>query len=130
MTNGTHTHTQVCDREDVWNQAVHTDREDTANRTDVIIKTTDNVALPVDNNVTQKEAEKELKCRSLCTGIQRIWNTKFVIIPETAGATGIVTHVLKKNLEPIPWERSIDSVQKIAVLGTSHITREVLQCEA
>ena len=61
MTNGTHTHTQVCDREDVWNQAVHTDREDTANRTDVIIKTTDNVALPVDNNVTQKEAEKRTK---------------------------------------------------------------------
>jgi hypothetical protein len=54
---------------------------------------------------------------------------KFFIIPETAGATGIVTQVLKKNLEPIQWEHSVDSVQKIAVLGTSHIIRGVLQCE-
>jgi len=45
----------ICDCEDVtflWNQAVHTDREGTANSTDIIIKTTDNVAVPVDRNVT------------------------------------------------------------------------------
>ena len=58
-----------------------------------------------------------------------MWNMKFLIIPETAGATGIVTHVLKKNLESVPWEHSTASVQKTAVLGTSHIIREVLQCE-
>jgi len=71
----THTHTHRCDREDVTllrNQAVHNDREDTANRTDIIIKTTDNVAAPADRNVTQKEAEKKLKYRRLCTEIQRM----------------------------------------------------------
>jgi hypothetical protein len=124
-----HTHTQS-DVTLLRNQAVHTDREDTANRTDIIIKTTDNVAVPANSNVTQKEAENKLKYRSLCTEIQRMWNMKCFIVPETAGATGIVTHVLKKNLEPKPWERSVGSVQKMAVLGTSHIIREVLQCEA
>ena len=46
------------------------------------------------------------------------------------GATGILTRSLKKNLETIPGKHSIDSLQKTAILGTSHIIRKVLQCEA
>ena len=46
------------------------------------------------------------------------------------GATRIVTRSLKKNLETIPGKHSIDSLQKTAILGTSHIIRKVLQCEA
>jgi hypothetical protein len=52
----------------LWNQAVHTDREDTANRPDIIIKnkkektcTLIDVAISADRNVVQKEAEKKLK---------------------------------------------------------------------
>jgi len=41
----------------------------------------------------------------------------------------IIIH-LKKNLEAIPRKHSIDSLQKTAVLETSHIMRKVLQCEA
>ena len=37
---------------------------------------------------------------------------------------------LKKNLETIAGKHSIDSLQKTAILGTSHIIRKVLQCEA
>ena len=47
------------------NQAVHTDREVTANRPDIIIKnkkektcTLIDVAIPADRNIVQKEAEK------------------------------------------------------------------------
>jgi len=60
----------------LWNQAVHTDREVTANRTDIIIKnkkktcTLIDVAIPADRNVVQKEAEKKLKYKSLCIEIQ------------------------------------------------------------
>jgi hypothetical protein len=36
---------------------------------------------------------------------------------------------LKKKLEAIAGKHSIDSLQKTAVLRTSHITREVLQSE-
>jgi len=46
------------------------------------------------------------------------------------GATGIVTRNLRKNLEAVPGKHSIDSLQKTAILGTSHIIRKVLQCEA
>ena len=57
----------------LWNQALHTDREVTANRPDIIIKnqkkektcTLRDVAIPADRNVVRNEAEK-LKYKSLC----------------------------------------------------------------
>ena len=67
--NGIHTHMPkpVYEEGDVtvlWNQAVHTDTEVTANRPDIIIRnkkektcTLIDVAIPVDRNVVQKEAE-------------------------------------------------------------------------
>ena len=55
---------------------------------------------------------------------------KCTIIPVIIGATGIVTRSLRKNLEAVPGKHSVDSLQKTAILGTSHIIRKVLQCEA
>ena len=46
------------------------------------------------------------------------------------GAAAIVTRNLWKNLETVPGKNSIDSLQKTAILGTSHVIRKVLQCEA
>jgi len=88
------------------------------------------VAIPADRNFVQNEAEKKLKYKSLFIEIQRMWNLKCTIVPVTIGATGIVTRSLKKNLETKPGKHSIDSLQKTAILGTSHIIRKVLQCEA
>jgi len=56
--------------------------------------------------------------------------TKCTIIPIKIGVTGIVTRSLRKNLAAVPGKHSIDSLQKTAILGTSHIIRKVLQCEA
>ena len=88
----------------LWNQAVHTDREVTANRPDIIIKnkkektcTLIDVALPADRNVVQKEAENKLKCKSVCIEIQRKLNLKCTIMPVIIGATGIVTRSLRKK---------------------------------
>jgi len=36
---------------------------------------------------------------------------------------------LKKNLVTIPGKHSIDSLQKMAILGTSHIIWKILQSE-
>ena len=67
----------LCEEGDVtllWNQVVHTDREVTTNRPDIIIinkkeetYTLIEVAIPADRNVLQKETEKKLKYKSLCT---------------------------------------------------------------
>jgi len=59
-----------------------------------------------------------------------MWNLKSTILPVITGAIGIVTRILRKNLETVPGKHSIDSLQKTAILGTSHITQKVLQCEA
>ena len=50
-----------------------------------------------------------------------MWNLKCTIAPLIIGPTGIVTRSLRKNLETVPGKYSIDSLQKIAILGTSHI---------
>jgi hypothetical protein len=78
----------------LWNQAVHTDREVTANRPDAIIKNTKektctliDVGTPTDRNVVQGEKEKKLKYKSLGVEIKRMWNLKSTIIPVIIGAT-------------------------------------------
>jgi hypothetical protein len=55
----------------LWHQAVYTNREFMANRSDMIIQNTQeetcvltDVALPADRNVVQKEAEKKPKYNS------------------------------------------------------------------
>jgi hypothetical protein len=88
------------------------------------------VTIPADRNIVQKEAENRLKYKSFCIEIQRMWNMKCATTPVMIGATGIVTRSLRKNLEDIPGKHSIDSLQKTAILGTAHIIRKVLQCEA
>jgi len=74
--------------------------------------------------------EGKRKYKSLCIEIKRMWNLKCAVIPVIIGTTGVVTRSLRKNLEAVPGKHSIDSLQKTATLGTSHIIRKVLQCEA
>jgi len=59
-----------------------------------------------------------------------MWNLKCTIVPVIIGATGIVTRSLRKTFEAVPERHSIDSLQKTAILGISHIIRKVLQWEA
>jgi len=59
-----------------------------------------------------------------------MWDLKFTIMSVITEATGIETRSLRKHLEAVPGKHSIDSLQKTSILGTSHIVRKVLQCEA
>ena len=67
----------------LWNQAIYTDREVIANRSDIKIKnkkektwTLIDVAIPADRNAVPKEAEKKLKYKSF--GIE----VKGIVEPE------------------------------------------------
>jgi delta-aminolevulinic acid dehydratase/porphobilinogen synthase len=75
----------------------------------------------------EREQKKRVKIQEFI--LQRIWNMKNMIMPVIIGATGIVTKGLKKNLEAMPGKHSIDSLQKTALLGTSHTVRKALQSE-
>jgi len=67
----THTPKQVYEQKDVtmlWNQTVHTDREATENRPDIINKNEKeemciliDVVIRAERNIVQKEAEKKIK---------------------------------------------------------------------
>jgi len=89
----THKYKPVCEHEDdipcYGIKGVHTDKEVTANRPDIIIKNKTkkariliDVAIPADSNVVQKEAGKKLKYKSLYMEIRRMWNMKCMIIQE------------------------------------------------
>jgi len=82
-----HNHEKTsCEEEDVkvlWNQAVRTHREDTANRPDIKIKnikektfTLIDVAINAHRNTVQKEAENKLKHKRIRIELQRMWNLK------------------------------------------------------
>jgi hypothetical protein len=76
-----------------------------------------------------KQNGKEVKIQDFMYRDTTILNLKCTIIPVTTGATGIMTKRLRKNLKAIPGKHLIDSLQKTAILGTSHIIRKVLPCE-
>ena len=132
--------TPVCEKGDVtvlWNEAVHTDREVTANRPVIRIKNKKektcelvDVAIRADINVLQKETEKKLKYKSLCIEIKRIMEPEMYDCTSNNWSYWNSNERLKENLKAVPGKHSIDSLQKTAILGTSHIMRKVLQCEA
>jgi hypothetical protein len=76
-----------------------------ANRPDIIIKNKKDticllidVAIPSNRNVIQQETEKKLKYKNLRFEIQRMWNTKCLVVLVNNGATEIVTKGLKKSV--------------------------------
>jgi len=115
---------------------VHTDRVVTANRPDIIIKNKKektcisiNVAIKSRQKFHGKGRRKEAKIREfMYVEAQRMWNTKCAVTPVIRGANGIVIRGSRKYLEAVTGKRSIDSLQKTAILGTSHIIRKVLEC--
>lgn len=116
----------------LYDQQIITDREVGANKPDLIIRTQKecyiiDVSIPSDKNIITKEAEKVLKYKSLLIEIQRMWNVKTIIVPIIIGATGFVSKDFKGYLSKIPGKHNPNQLQKIAILGTAHILRKVLQ---
>ena len=77
-----------------------------------------------------KGSGKEVKIQEFMYRDTANVEPEMYVIPVIIGATGIVMRSLRKNLEAVPGKHSIDSLQKTAILGTSHIIRKVLQSEA
>ena len=115
----------------LWNQSVNTDREVTANRPDIIIKNqrenmyTDRRGNTRRQKCCAKGSRKEVEIQKFMSR-----DTKNVE-PEMYDYTNNNwshwnSRSLRKKLEAVPGKHSIDSLQKTAILGTSHIIRKVL----
>jgi len=85
------------------------------------------MAIPADRNVVQKEAEKEIKIQEF------MYRDTTNVEPEMYDYTSNNWSHWNSNeklKEAVPGKHSIDSLQKTAILGTSHTIPKVLQCEA
>jgi hypothetical protein len=84
---------------------------------------TDKCSNTCGQKITQKEAEKKIKYKSLCIRIQSMWNMKCEIEPPEYNKR------FKETLESLTRNTFNRFSTKTAMLGTSHIIRKVLQCE-
>ena len=88
----------------------------------VIINTNNNN----NNNNSVKVTENCQKNKDLEIEIERIWGMKAITIPVVIGALGLIKKGLEKYIQQIPSNIKIHELQKITLLGTSHILRKAL----
>jgi hypothetical protein len=87
------------------------------------------VTITADRNVTQKETRKETKIQEFVHRDTTNVEHEMYDYTSSTWSQWNSNKRLKKNSEAIPRKHSIDSLQKTAILGTSHIIQKVLQSE-
>ena len=122
--------TILCDME------IHTDKTIKANKLDIIITDKQektcmliDIAILSDRNTGVKEAEKLSKYKNLKIEITKMWGLKTITVPVVIGAVGVVKKGIEKHIDKIPGKINISELQKIALLGSSHVLRKVLSIE-
>ena len=110
----------------LWDMQTNTDREASANKSDIVIKDHANrccklidVSVPSDRNTSTKVNEKLSKYKDLEFETTRMWGMRTETVPVIVGA-------MDHNLEKIPGASNINELQKIILLGTEHILRRFL----
>ena len=117
----------------LWDMPIQTDREIKANRPSIVIKAKQeksclliDMSMPTEKNTSVKVTEKLSKYKDLEIEIERMWGMKATTIPVVIGALGLIKKGLEKHIKQIPGNINITELQKIALLGTSHILRKTL----
>ena len=116
----------------LWDFPIQTDKEIAHNRPDIILidklnKTVQiiDIAIPSDYNIIEKRNEKITKYIDLSIELKRMWNMENItIIPVIIGTTGTVYKGIKNEIDLIPGHIKIETIQKIAVLGTAYVWRK------
>ena len=84
------------------------------------------IACPNDINVVAKEAEKVMKYQPLCAELRKMWEVECVVVPVIIGGLGAVSKKLGDYLAMLPGLPKGFMCQKIAMLGSERILRDVL----
>ena len=84
-------------------------------------------AVPGDSRIEEKEKDKIEKYQDLGRELQKIWNVKVKIIPLVAGSLRAISKQFGNRLKQIGITAGIAQVQKIVLLGTARILRNVLE---
>ena len=117
----------------LWDMPIHTDKEITANRPDIVIKDKKenkcifiDMSVPSERNAANKETEKLSKYKDLEIEVNKLWNMKTTTVPVIVGALGLIRKRMNDHVSKIPGRICIEEIQKIVLLGTSHILRRAL----
>ena len=118
----------------LWDMQVHTDKTIKANKPDIKDKQEKtcmliDMAIPSDRNTSVRVAEKLSKYKDLEIEITKMWGLKTITVPVVIGALEVVKKGIEKHTDKIPGKINITELQKIALLGSSHILRKVLSIE-
>ena len=117
----------------IYDQVISTDRQIACNRPDIIIKDVEkrkvliiDISCPCDTNVRKKELEKIAKYGELKVELQKMWGMEGEVLPIIVGGLGAVTKNLKDYLAKVPGLPEQFMCQKISLLGSKKILRDVL----
>ena len=117
----------------LWDMQIHTGRELSVNKPDIVIKDHADrccklidVSVPADRNTSTKVIEKLSKYEDLKIKIARLWGMRTETVPVIVGALGLIREGIDQNLGKIPGTSNINELQKIVLLGTAHILRRFL----
>ena len=121
------------DVEVVYDQVITTDRPVVANRPDILVRDLKkkkvyiiDISCPYDANVCKKENEKISKYSALRVELQRLWSSECIVVPVIIGSLGVVSKNIEKHLLNIPGNPTVHMCQKIALLGSKRILKDVL----
>jgi hypothetical protein len=116
----------------MWDCTIHTDRQIKANRPDIVVKDLNSkttqlidMSVPSDRNICLKNNEKKMKYKDLEIEVSRMWNTKTQTIPVIVGALGTIKNGMKDNVQTVSKNIDIKTLQKIVLLGSTNILRNV-----
>jgi len=108
-----------------------TDSEIKANKADIVIKNKQeksclliDMSTPTEKNTSVKVTEKLSKFKDLEIEIEIMWGMKATTIPVETGVLGLTKKGLEKYKQQIPGNIKIHELQKITLLGTSHILKK------
>jgi len=85
-----------------------------------------NTAIPDDSNVQTKETEKLSKYKDLEIKVSRSWKVRAKTLPVIIAALATIKEVLDQNLQLLQSNPLAIELQKITLMSTAHIIREVL----
>ena len=84
------------------------------------------MTVPSDRNIAQKEIQKKSKYKDLELEKQRRWHMKTMVILVVVGALGTVKKGRVENIEKVSKRANVTDIQKICMLGSARIRRELL----
>ena len=134
---GTNTPEQVVENESfrvLWDFNVQSDRLVEARRPDIVLvdkqvmeAKINDIAIPGDARVKDKELEKIEKCQLLREEIRKLCKLKKVTVkPVVVGALGAVSDMFNKHMEKLGITIRLEVIPKTVLLGTARLLRTVL----